>query len=208
MSPASLIPSLQSNALVQEIEQELNTEISAIKAAAERDARAITARARAAARRQVKEAIAELRKEGVRRLTRANAQLDTELRARAQHRAANAVRDAMPLLRDALAERWHDPESRWQWTDAIARLCVSRLRRGPWLVEHPAEWGNREQQQFMAAVRNGNGGDLSFRADGAIAAGLRVKADQATLDATPQGLLADRTTVAALLLEEIGDGST
>ena len=100
MSPVSLIPSLQSDALVREIEQQLTDENSAICGGAQRDARNILAQARATARGQVHEAIAKLREEGERRLTRAKAQLDTESRGRAQQQAAQAVRDALPLLRE------------------------------------------------------------------------------------------------------------
>jgi hypothetical protein len=205
MKRATLIPSLQSNALVREIEHQLKTENEAIAAAVRRDAHEITAQARAAARRQMHAAIVALRKEGALRLTRAKAQLDTASRARAQHRAADAVHAALPLLGEALATRWRDPDARRTWTDAVAALCADRLRRGAWLVEHPADWSTQEQQQFIAAIGNGN--DVSFQAKTDVGSGLRVKADQAVLDATPHGLLADRTAIAALLLDQIGDGA-
>jgi hypothetical protein len=44
---------------------------------------------------------------------------------------------------------------------------------------------------------------MTFQA-GDMTAGLRISADLAVLDATPKGLLADATTIAALLLDEIG----
>ena len=207
MKPATLIPSLQSNALVREIEHQLKSENEAIAEAAQRDAHDITAQARAAARRQMHAAIGELRKEGNRRLTRAKAQLDTATRARAQHRAAEAVHAALPLLGEALAARWRDPNGRRIWTDAIAALCADRLRPGGWVVEHPVDWSTQEQQQFIAAIGNGGSADMNFEAKGDIGAGLRIKADQAVLDATPHGLLADRTAIAALLLDQIGDGA-
>jgi hypothetical protein len=201
MSPVSLIPSLQSDALAREIEQQLAQENNAIAAGAEREAHAIMAQARAAARAQVHAAIKELREEGARRLTRAKAQLDTELRARAQQQAAHAVRDAMPLLRDALDARWRDPDGRRFWSEAVARACADRLPPGAWRIEHPRDWNEPEQQQFLTAV----GKPVQARFEAAdIAAGLRVGADQALLDATPRGLLADSTTIAAMLLDEIG----
>jgi F0F1-type ATP synthase membrane subunit b/b' len=205
MSPVSLIPSLQSDALVREIEQQLAQENGAIAAGAQRDARAIMAQARAAARLQVHAAIQELREEGARRLTRAEAQLDTELRARAQHQAAQAVRDAVPLLREALSARWRDRDSRKLWTEAVALSCTNRLPPGAWCIEHPRDWNEPEQKQFITAV--GKSVQARFEAADHIAAGLRVSVDQALLDATPHGLLADSTTIAALLLDEIGAGS-
>ena len=201
MSPVRLIPSLQSDALLREIEQQLAAENGAIAEGAQREAQSTLAQARASARGLVHEAIDKLRKEGARRMTRAKAQLDTESRRRAQQQAAQAVRDALPLLREALDQRWREHESRQQWTAAIARLCNDRLPPGDWRVEHPRDWNAAEQKQFAASVDGGT--NVSFQSSD-IAAGLRISADQAVLDATPQGLLADATTIAALLLNEIG----
>jgi type II secretory pathway pseudopilin PulG len=158
------------------------------------------AQARAVARAQVRAAIEKLREDGARRLTRAKAQLDTELRARAQQQAAQAVRDAMPLLHEALDARWRDRDGRRLWSEAVARACADRLPPGAWRVEHPRDWNEPEQQQFLTAI----GKPVQARfAVADIAAGLRVSADQALLDATPQGLLANSTMITALLLDAI-----
>lgn len=204
MSAVSLIPSLQSDALVREIEQQLKNENGVIAADAKRDADAVMAQARAAARSQVHAAIAELRAEGARRLTRAKAQLETKARARAQRQAAKAVSDALPLLREALDQRWRAKDSRKQWTDAVAAQCARRLRPGAWLVEHPKDWSEQEQTQFIKAI--GDRATVSFKARSDVSCGLRITSDQAALDAMPQGLLADSIAIAALLLDEIGGG--
>jgi hypothetical protein len=203
MKPASLISSVQSDALTREIEQQLKDETGAVMTAAERDASATVAQARATARSRMHEAIADLRREGARRLARAKAQLETEERAQAQRRAAQAVSEALPLLRDAIAARWRDAPERKQWTEGVARLCRARLRNSFWLVEHPADWSEQEQQDFLASLGAGETAAVSFKPDSDLTAGLRIKADHALLDATPQGLLADGRTVAALLLDEI-----
>jgi hypothetical protein len=203
VNPANLIPSLQSDALAHEVERQLKNETSAVIAAAERDARTIVAQARAAARGRVRAAITELRREGASRLARATAQLDTEQRARAQWLAAQAVSDAVPLLRDELEARWRDPQNRRQWTDAVARLCVLRLRPSAWRIEHPPDWSEPEQRGFTATIGERDGVEINFKADGDLKSGLRIKADQAVFDATPQGLLADGRTIAAMILDEI-----
>jgi hypothetical protein len=203
VSQVSLIPSLQSDALLREIEQQLAREVSAIAASAQHDARAIMTQAHAAARSQMHAAIQKLREEGVRRLTRAKAQLETEERARAQQQAARAVREALPMLREAMSERWRGRDSRKQWTEAVARLCEDRLPAGAWRIEHPRDWSETEQKQFAASL--GDGVQPIFEAAGDVAAGLRISADQALLDATPQGLLADSVAITAMLLEEIGE---
>ena len=201
MSEASLIPSLQSDALVREIEQQLVQETAALRAAAERDARDVIAQARATARGRLHDAIAELRREGGRRLARAKAQIETEERAQAQRQAARAVSEGLPLLIDALSERWRDAKCRRLWIDSVAKLCDAHLRRGAWTVAYPADWAAEEQHDFAASL----GGDVKvdFEADKDLTAGLKVAADQAVLDATPRGLLADLRTIAGLMLDEI-----
>ena len=203
MSSPGLISTMQSDALVREIERQLRDESAAALTAADREARAVIAQARAAARRRLHESIEELRREGGRRLARAQAQVETQARAEAQRQAAQAVSEALPLLRDALAARWRDAQERRQWTANVAALCTARLRNSSWRVRHPADWSQREQREFASALKVGVDVDVRFVADDTIAAGLRIEVDQAVLDATPDGLLADPQGVAALLLEAI-----
>ncbi|HZD90583.1 MAG TPA: hypothetical protein VE224_10815 [Pseudolabrys sp.] len=204
MTAASLVPGLQSDALAREIERQLADETAAVAAAAEREAQDTVRAARKAARSRVREAIAGLRREGDKRLARARAQRDAELRSADQRQAARAVAEAMPLLRTALSARWQSAKARKEWTATAAQLAAERLRPGHWRVAHPSDWRVDEQQAFAAAV--GAAGDINFTADKALTAGLRITADQAVLDATPEGLLADNRTVAALLLNALTEG--
>ncbi len=205
MTAASLIPGLQSDALAREIEQQLKDETTALVTAAEQEVSGTLAQARSSARGRLHEAISELRREGETRLARARAQLDAELRSDAQRQSARAVADAMPLLREALVARWRDTDARKEWTEAVAQLAAMRLQRGAWQVAHPADWSAQEQQAFSAATGDADG--ISFQADDHVSAGLRITADHATLDATPDGLLADTRTIAALLLDELTKGT-
>jgi hypothetical protein len=206
LNSANLVSTAQSAALLQEIEQQTSDECKAQVAAAEQQAQALIAQAHAAARRRVHEAIVELRREGARRLARAKAQVETQARQRAQQHAVAVIGRAWPLLADALVARWRDPAARQAWADGVARCARDRLRTGTrtgtWTVEHPADWSADEQRNFRIALGAGDDA-ITFTADGDIAAGIRIRAAEATLDATPQGLLVDRQAVAALLLAEI-----
>lgn len=202
----SLIPSLQADALTQEIERQLNEEGDAMLAAAETDARAVITQARVTARHKLRGSIAELRREGERRLTRARAERDTTARAREQRQASRALEAAWPLLRETLAARWRDLATRKAWTEKVATLCLDRLRRGQWAVEHPDDWTAAEQAAFAAGFDGRGDIALTFAADKTIVAGLRVAADQAVLDATVAGLLYDGRAIAALLLDELAQG--
>jgi F0F1-type ATP synthase membrane subunit b/b' len=206
LNRTDLLPLAQSEALLREIEQQTKDEMRTIADTAEREARAIIAQAHATARRQMHGAIEELRREGERRLAQARAQLETEARVRAQQRAVEAIRQAWPLLVEALAARWQDAAARRKWTDGVAREARDRLKAATWTVEHDAGWGADEQRQFREALGAGANLEISFAIDPELDAGLRVRADQATLDASPQGLLADNSTIAALLLYEIDRG--
>jgi hypothetical protein len=202
LSAANLIPTAQSAALLQEIEQQTRDECKALVTAAERQAHVLVAQAHAAARRRVHEAIGELRREGARRLARAKAQVETQTRQRAQQRAVEVIERAWPLLADALLARWREPAARLAWADGVARCARERLRTGSWTVEHPADWSADEQRNLRTSLGAGDDA-VTFAADRNIAAGIRIRAAEATLDATLQGLLVDRPGVAARLLAEL-----
>jgi len=207
LSEPSLIPALQADALAHEIERQLQEERKALITTAQSDARATVAQARATARRRLRDAIAELRREGERRLTRARAELETSARSQQQKQASRALEAALPLLHDALAASWRDNEARKIWAENAAKLCVTRLRHGDFTVEHPASWTARDQKEFRAAIADNNGIAITFTLDQNLEAGLRIKADQAVLDATVRGLLSDTRTIAALLLDELDHGT-
>jgi hypothetical protein len=202
MSPAELIPSAQAEILEREIAQQTREECGAVTAAAEQEARAIVADAHATARRRMHEAVVELRREAARRIARAEAAAETAARQRAQRRAATAVERAWPLLTDAVAARWHNEAGRRAWTAGVVRAVRDRIAAPTLAVEHPLDWTAAEQRDFCSALGR-EAGTVTFTPRQDLAAGIRVNAARATLDATPHGLLADRQAIAALLLAEI-----
>ena len=208
MSPTALIPSLQADALAREIEQQLKAEAGAARQAADREAEANLAQARRTARTRMREAIRQLRREGERQLVQAKAQLETQARAAQQRESARAVAEAMPLLLEAMAARWKDREARRHWVESVARLCATRLRHGRWTVTHPPDWSASERKTFTDLVNGGADVDLTFKADKKVGAGLKVAGDQAVLDATLAGLLADERIIAGLLLQAIDEGAS
>lgn len=207
MTAAVLVPSAQSRELLREIERETQAECQALISASEQEARAITARARGDAAERTHAAIVLLRQEGRRRLLRAKAQAETELRLRAHRDASAAIATAWPLLEAALLRRWRDPASRRLWAESALRHAAARLLRSPWKIEHPADWSESERHSVQSMLAEHGFIEVAFEADAELAAGLRIRAGQALLDATPQGLLADRAAVGAALLAEVDTGS-
>jgi hypothetical protein len=190
--------------LIGEIDRQSDAECRTILEAADAESRTIVADAFAAARRHVHEAFEDMRRDGQRRLARAEAQIATELRVRDQARAAGNLRDGCPVLVDAVADRWSDPVARRHWTASVAEAARLRLRPGAWTVEHPADWASDEQAVFLAHLGADCRAEVRFVTSDDVDAGLRVRADGAVLDATPERLLADKPAVQALLLAAIG----
>ena len=203
MNKTNLIPAAQSEALLQELELQTAEECRTVIATAKREADVLVVQARSSARRRTQDVIEELRKEGIRRLARAQAKVETEARQRAQQCALEVIERAWPLLTEAIAERWRDPVTRLLWTDGVARCGRDQLNAAGWIVEHPADWSDDEKQNFHSSHGAGSNA-VTFVANSELTAGIKISAGEATLDATPPGLLADRSAVAGLLLAEIG----
>ncbi len=125
-----------------------------------------------------------------------------EAHRRAQQASAAVIGRACPLVSDALLARWRDPVTRGVWISAAARNARELMRGDDWKVEHPVDWNADAERHF----RNGlglDGASVSFVAHPSLAAGIKIRAMQATFDATDGGLLADQYTIAGLLLAEI-----
>ena len=161
MSPVSLIPSLQSDALVREIEQQLTDENSAIAGGAQRDARSILAQARAAARGQVHEAIAKLREEGARRIDACEgAARNRSARARAAAGGASGARCLAAAARGARssagASRKAASNGPARWRGFVPTAC----RTAPGGSSIRAIGVRPSENSFVAAV--GNGAQATF----------------------------------------------
>jgi len=188
-------------ALIREIEDEGAKERRAIAEAAEREAAAIVRRALADVRRRVHDEIGALRREIERRLARAAAQIETERRLRDQARAAEILHTGWPDLIHHVVERWTHKGPRQFWIASMAADACKRLPPGAWTVEHPREWTSDDETQLRAALPSK--AVLTFQATDEFDAGFRIKADGATLDCTPERLLAEKTVIQARLLAEM-----
>jgi hypothetical protein len=188
--------------LLREIERQMREEMRIIDEAAEREARTILAQAHAAARRRMRDAVNELRRDRALRVARGRAKIEEAARMRAQQNAAEALRRTWPFLIEALDARWKNSAARLRWLEGVAHYARDRLVAGSWTVEHPPGWSANDQRRICELLDKRQD-DISFTMDSDITGGLRIRAGQATLDATSQGLLADRRAREASLLAEI-----
>lgn len=133
------------------------------------------------------------------------AQAERATRERASGDRQNAVllAQAWPRLRALLLARWRDPAGREIWVAGALDQARTSLPPGPWTVRHAPDWALPEAagpSLALMAGPKGEGRALRFLADPGIAAGLIVEGGAAVLDASLDGLLADRQRLEARLL--------
>jgi len=130
------------------------------------------------------------------------ARAERETRERNQGDLANArlLIRAWPNLRDALLQRWSVAETRGQWVSHYLGYAVEVLPKGRWVIRHAPEWSETERSGSAEKLQRAVGHRPAFHADGEIEAGLITECAGAVLDASLDGLLADRSRLEARLL--------
>lgn len=170
-------------------------------------ARALVAGALREARRRVRTAIGEERKRLAAALAAAEAQLATERRLVTQRRAAERLTLGWTALRAALQARWNDAAARGAWIDAhlarAQRVLHAVDPTAAWTLTGPADWPADERARVAQALRAQGAPAVRVETDAQLAAGFRVQAGHNVLDATLDGLLADRHAVQGRLLQLI-----
>lgn len=161
------------------------------------------------AREKVHEVIVEERHGASRALTKQRAQIETAKRQNFQDRENNFLDQVWDHLGTALTNRWADEQARHDWIGAAVERALSHLQPGPWTITHPATWSAAEMESYVEQIRAFSGADPAFRADADLLAGVRIQANDVTVDASPLGLLANRQEISAMLLAEMftEDGS-
>ncbi|GAB4467858.1 MAG: hypothetical protein OHK0044_08870 [Burkholderiaceae bacterium] len=166
-------------------------------------AREIVRNALSEARRRVRTAIAEERQRVAAEVAAAEARLATEWRLAAQRRATRLLAHAWDRLRAALVARWRDPDSRARWVRTHLARAVQALPAGAWTIRCAPDWPAAERDAALRWLDAQGLRDVRIESDAAIAAGLRVHAGHNVLDATLEGLLADRAAIEGQLLERM-----
>jgi len=193
-------------------------------------ARALLRNARAEGRQRVHTAIGEARQRLAGEVGAAQARLATERRLAEQRHAVLVLQQAWSVLREALRARWRDADARRQWLDAHLARALRVLPRerpaaaealapaggdGPpgeggtamWQVEYAADWPAAERESFAARITAAGVATASWQARGDIDGGVRIRAGNNVVDATIDGLLADRAALEGRLLDLLNGGS-
>lgn len=205
MTDTPTLPEMQAAALIADIERQVSKEVGVLIESAEQEAARLVAQAFKLACIRAAEAIAALRRENARRRAEVEAQIETQKRIAEQALAAKALDKALPMLAEALVERWQNEAARDTWAIATARYVREHLRSGTARVEHPPLWDAAGQSRFLAEL-DGKFDAPGFTCDEALSAGLRIRTAGAVVDATPRGLMCDAMNVRGMLLAKMNAG--
>lgn len=168
-------------------------------APASHEARRLAASARRAARARVAATIATERAQYSSRVASAEARLATRRRMARQHRVTALIVQGWQRLPQALAARWADEEKRRVWVGSCLAQAVATLPPGTLEIEAPADWDERERaaaREWLAA----RGVNAAILSSPGVEAGLRLRSGGIVLDATLEGLVADRLAIEGRLL--------
>jgi hypothetical protein len=200
-APDSIVAA-QLQALLDRLEQDRERRCAAELASARERARAIARAARSEARRRMREATRYERLRIAEALTLRRAELEAVQR-REQHGALQElVRRACDRLPAALERRWRESGARREWCEATLVAAARRLRAPDWAIEIAPGSSREERDGLLARAGALRTGKHTLREHGQLSAGLSVRAEGATLDATVTGLLDDLAAIEGRLLRE------
>ena len=191
---------LQVQSVLEALGTQQDSRCREIESAAARKAEQLLNETRHRMRERVHRAVTEERQRRETALLESRHRIETARRRRVQARYRDFLQDAMPLLQAELEQCWQDTETRQSWCEMLLGEAADRLPGERWTIEHPEDWSGSETQWLARAFAARDLPKPAFVADAEIAAGLRVRLGSACLDATLEGLLADRDAVEARLL--------
>jgi len=200
-APEDTAPQDARDALLALIAEYRDRRCGELREAAEQEARALLAEAHRVARGRVHEALEQARGEANHRLAAAEAAFDTREREQLLALAAHTLRRAWPRLQAALRNRWLDAGARRDWIQAALDDALRLLPGREWQIMHPADWDRDEAAAWLQTHPEVRVSD--WRATNDCAAGLRICAASACLDASLEGLLADRAVIESRLLDQV-----
>jgi hypothetical protein len=198
--PTSLLEA-QTTALLRRLAREQESRVRRVRDETAAQSEEIVRRARTEARARVRQAIAETRRGDAAAIARRRAALDTQSRRARQGTLRELLERAWVSLPAALQSRWAQEDARLRWCDAA---CTA-ARRSLLQFEHvqvELDLSDAPTLGPVIAARLAPGAQLTFKAVKGLGPGLRLRAGNACVDATMQGLLAARERITAELLAE------
>lgn len=107
---------------------------------------------------------------------------------------------AWELLKIQLGSRWSNLHSRVLWIQKLANVAQDILSADQWLVEYPEGLPENEKQEIQRVVADTFSRSCQFCENADLSAGIRIKADDAIIDGSISGLLADKVGIESSFL--------
>lgn len=201
-TPTPTVLDLQVQALLQRVTRYRDQQCTKLRAAADREAREIVRGARVEARARVHEAVARERSRLEQGARQAQARAELEARQREQGEVQALLAHMWDEIEGVLVGRWQDRAQRTVWIEAAMSEAGTLLSGRAWTLECAELWDPNERDALAAAAQRHGATSLAFLRDGAIRAGLRLRAAAVLFDATASGLLSSRNSVESAFLAE------
>jgi len=190
----------QVRAMLEGIRQDLENRRREMLAEADVQARSLLRAARRKARARVSQAVAEEREQRDRSLQKASAALASRIRRKQQDLDKEQLEIGHEALREALIERWADPDARTSWAAALLAQADALLPNSTWTIEYPSSLHAAEAARLLTSP--GKAAVEALPAED-MEAGFRLRHQDALLDMSIEGLLAQADEMAGELLAEI-----
>jgi len=196
---------LQVAALLRRVHHQRDERIGELRAAGAAQVEEARAAGRREARRLLHAAV-RAKQERVRERCRAAlAELDASRRKHDFEADARLIDAALAALPAALEARWRDPAARRSWCEHAIGVAAARLVARDWTIALVGDLSAAERAALEAAVA-ATGARATYTTSGARA-GLAISAGPSRVDATIDGLVADRDAIAARLLALAAGGT-
>jgi len=186
--------------LVREAEDYRAEHRSELLAAADAKSRRILEHAHAVARSRLREALSDQRERVDVAVAEAETALVMQHRVSAQKRLAAALEISLPMLKQALQGRWQSPLARARWVEHHLQVASSVLPPTGWTIVHPPDWPQDERVEVRRWLQAHGVEDPRLESDATLLAGIRVSCGLNLLDASLDGLLAERALIEGRLL--------
>ncbi|MDD5176164.1 MAG: hypothetical protein PHQ05_07070 [Sterolibacterium sp.] len=172
----------------------------ALLAQASAESRAILKAAHAAARSDLRAMLAPEHERLAAEIAVAEAKLITMRRMREQGRLVAVLKQAWPRLGQALRERWETPAGHAAWVEHHLSIALLAFPAKGWVIRHPEHWPVLACEQASQWLQAHGIDDARFETEPGLSAGIRVVCGLNLLDASLDGLLADRAQIEGRLL--------
>lgn len=169
-------------------------------AKAREDSRQIGHAAHLAARADLRARLSPERERLAAEIAEAEAKLVTQRRLRDQRRVVALLAQAWPKLARSLGSRWASPSGRSSWVMHHLGIARRAFPAREWVIQHPQDWSAAERDQAAEWLQARGVEAPCFEPDPKLQAGFRVVCGANLLDASLEGLLADRAQIEGRLL--------